>query len=255
MVLKSSPIRLLDLEEPASWPEELLVFLDQNHQLFLDWENDPSKVGGSTYDRAIYRLRDVMQPFAITGWHCTRLTKAEIDEIISSGVQLPDASMLIRRIDALVDAGSISKSVAHRLKTENQADDSNRAGLIWFCFFPPRVGGQLGIERFFRHWGGEALYNSHERDPETSVPISSVGVPCLIEADVPIASLEPNGGLDFKVVRRFLIHHGFQTVEPVDHEDRMVSPLPAENIRRIIVFPEPEFVELTGCETWTDPIG
>jgi hypothetical protein len=245
----------MDIEVPDSWPDDLLAYLDRHHRLFLDWETEPRKVTPFTYDRAIYGLRDALQPYAISGWHCTRLTKPEIATIISTGMQLPDAAMLNRRIDALLNAGFVSETVANRLKTENQAHESNRAGMIWFCFFPPRLAGEQGVARFFRHWGGEALYNSHENDPETGVAIKSIGVPCLVEADVPIAHLEPHGGLDFKVVQRFLIHRGYQTRESVEHEDRTKRPLPAENVRRVISFPEPEFIRLTGCDSWSDPFG
>jgi hypothetical protein len=208
-----------------------------------------------TYDSAIHGLCVLLQRYAITGWHCTRLTRAEIAAIISNGMGLPDAAMLNRRIDAVVDAGLITEPVARRLKAENQAHESMRADRVWFCFFPPRLGGKNGIERFFRSWGGEALYNSHERDAVTGVAISSVGVPCLVEADVPIASfVDRPVGLSFKIVRRFLISRGHHTNEPVDHEDQIKRPLPPDNIRRIICFPDPEFVTLTGCDGWHDPL-
>jgi hypothetical protein len=255
MRASSEPATLMDIEVPDSWPNDLLAYLNRHHRLFLDWETGARKVTASTYDRAIYGLRDVLQPYAINGWHCTRLTKAEIATIISTGMQLPDGAMLNRRIDALLNTGSVTESVANRLKRENQSHASNRAGMIWFCFFPPRLAGEHGIEGFFRHWGGEALYNSHENDPETGVAINSIGVPSLVEADVPIASLESHGGLDFKVVRRFLIHRGYQTREPVEHEDRIKRPLPAENVRRVISFPEPDFMRLTSCDAWSNPVG
>src|SRR5208282_2990106 len=254
MSKSSGLVTLVNIEAPDSWPNELLGYLNRHHKLFLDWATEPRKVKPFTYDAAIYGLRDVLQPYAIIGWHCTRLTKTEIASIISTGMQLPDAAILKRRIDALLNAGLIGESVATRLKTENQAHESTRAGMIWFCFFPPRHAGESGIERFFRHWGGAALDNSHEGDPETGMAIKSIGVPCIVEADVPIASLDPDLGLGFKVVRRFLIHRGYQTREPVDHQDAIGRTLPAENIRRVISFPEPDFMDLTGCETWDVPI-
>ena len=162
--------------------------------------------------------------------------------------------MLARRIDTLAEASLVARDVARRLKSENQADENNRAGMVWFCFFPPQVAGESGIERFFRHWGGEALYNSHEGDPITSPALSCIGIPCLVEADVPIALLGRHGGLAFKIVRRFLISRGYRTAEPTDHEDHIDHPLPAENVRRVIRFPDPDFYSLTGCSEWCRPL-
>lgn len=243
---------LLNLRKPASWPADLRSYLESRHDLFLGWER-----GGVTahlYDQAIYGLVDVLQPYAVTGWHCSRLTDTEIRHILGEGMQLPNATMLNSRIDALVASGDLEPDIALRLKEKNQSADTNRANMVWFCFFHPRLAGESGIERFFRHWGGEALYNSHERDPITSLAIRDIGMPCVVEADIPIASLGKHGGLSFKIVRRFLKSRGFRTREPVDHEDRIRQPLPAGNIRRIVCFPAPDFCSLTGCAEWRHPL-
>ncbi len=136
----------------------------------------------------------------------------------------------------------------------NQANDANRAGTIWFCFFPPRIAGQWGIERFFKSWGGEALYNSHEDNPITGPILTKIGVPCIIEALVPIESLPRHSWLETKLILRFFISRGFETREDLDHEDRSENPIPAENIIRIIRFPDADFISLTGCSKWKPPL-
>lgn len=243
---------LLNLKKPASWPTDLRSYLESRHDLFLGWER--GGVAAHLYDQAIYGLIDALQPYAVTGWHCSRLTDAEVRHILREGMQLPNATMLNRRIDALVASGDLEPDIALRLKEKNQGADKNRAGMIWFCFFHPRLAGESGIERFFRHWGGEALYNSHEHDPITSSAIRVVGTPCVVEADIPIASLGKHADLAFEIVRRFLKSLGFRTGEPVDHEDRIRQPLPAANIRRIVSFPDSGFCSLTGCAEWRHPL-
>lgn len=244
----------IDLETPDSWPDDLRAYLDQRHDLFLDWETGPSKVTATEYDPAIYGLEAVLRRYALVGWHCTRLTKDEIASIWSGGMQLPDVTMLHRRVDAVVEAGLLPGDLADRLKDEHQADDPWRAGRVWFCFFPPLHAGESGIERFFRHWGGEALYNTHEDDPETGMAISTIGLPCIVEALVPLASLGHLGFLPMKVARRYLISRGYHTVEPIDHEGAITHPLPAANIRKVLLFPSPEFIRLTDCDGWSQPI-
>lgn len=246
---------VLDLDAPQTWPVALRSYLDAHHDLFLGWEAGDGRVAAATFDTAIYGLMDALRPYALTGWHCTRLTDSEIEHIRRSGLQLPDTALLNHRIDALVESGHLTGDIARRLKGKNQSSERNRADMVWFCFFPPKLAGEHGIERFFRHWGGEALYNSHEDDPITSPAISGIGTPCLVEADVPIASLEKNGGLSFKIVRRFLISRGYETQEPVAHEDRIKQPLSGDSVRRIIRFPDPDFCALTGCAGWRVPIG
>jgi hypothetical protein len=113
--------------------------------------------------------------------------------------------VLTERIGRLRESGMIEEAIAERLATENRADSANRAGKIWFCFFPPHHAGESGIEALLRHWGGEALYNSHDNDPITGPILRALGTPCLVEADVPIASLPGPGFLEMKLARNDLI--------------------------------------------------
>jgi len=89
-------------------------------------------------------------------------------------------SLPTARLDRTPPAGS-------RRKTKLTM--TTRPAEVWFCFIPPRWAGEHGTERFFRHWRGEALYNSHVRDPATSPALRAVGPPALVAADVPIALL------------------------------------------------------------------
>lgn len=252
--------KIIDLENPTAWPRDLIDFLEAHHGLLLGWESQgggetPVSVSGWTFDRTIAGLCEILDNYFLTGWHCTRLTDAEICSIKAHGMQLPNPQLLKRRIDAIEAEGLISADIAKRLRSENQANDANRASMIWFCFYPPYIGGESGIGRFFRSWGGEALYNSHERDPETDAALGKIGTPCLVEADVSNASFkEGSVRLAFKIVLRFLISRGYATREPVEHDDRAILGIPPENIRRIIRFPESDFIVLTRCDAWRTPL-
>jgi hypothetical protein len=129
--------------------------------------------------------------------------------------------MLKQRIDSVAAAGGFSPTVATLLKSKNQAHEPNRAGRVWFAFFPPSRAGESGIGDFFRYWGGEALYNFHDRNRDATPMIGKVGTPCIVEADVPIALMPSAVGVAFKIVRSFLIARGYQTTEPLDHEDKI----------------------------------
>jgi hypothetical protein len=239
---------IINLTYAETWPADLVAYLNTHCDLFANWERGAGLVSPKEYDRTIHGLRDILNKYSLVGWHCTRLTEMEIATIVESGMELPGAEMLNGRIGALERGRIITAEVAAKLRANNQAHESNRAGMIWFCFFPPHIGGEDGIERFFRSWGGEALYNSQEDDPETGPVLTRIGVPCLIEAIVPIASL--GGAIEFKIVSRYLVNVGHRTTKPLDHEDRAKSALPSRNIRRVIRFPEAEFIALTQCDSW-----
>lgn len=234
----------------------LASYLCTHHDVLLGWEkgdrSDGPHLSTARYDQIVYGLRAVLQPYSLVGLHCTKLTEVGIQHILANGMQLPDGKMLARRINQLVANGHLDDTVAAELLATNQADEQYRAGMVWFCFFHPGIAGESGIGSFFRFWGGEALYNSHDGEPGTGDALERIGIPCLVEAEVPIASLGPHSFLDTKIIRRFLIHRGFETSEAVDHEDRVKKVLPASCIRRIIRYPDPAFVALTDCDKWTD---
>ena len=242
---------LLDLDFPRSWPVELLGYLNEHHDLFRGWDDGQGQVSAQAFDDAMCGLRRALQPYQILGWHCTRLTDAEEEVIRRNGMQLPEAEMLANRIDALVKTSLITPDIARRLKSENRASEQSRA--IYFCFFPPRNADEDGIGRFFRHWGGEALYVCHENDPITSPAISCVGTPCIVEADVPIPLLRMNGNLRTSIYSRYLASRG-APINCDDYEDRIEHPLPAKSVRRVITFSDPDFYSLTGCSEWCRPI-
>jgi hypothetical protein len=239
---------IIDIERPETWPEPLLSFLEEHQQFLSDRARGVAPVGNSSrYDGTIQALAESLKSYAITGWHCTRLTDAEIAAILAGGMQIPELEMLIRRVDAVVADGLIPAGFAGRLKGKNQADDENRKVLCFF-FYPPARAGEGGINRFFRCWGGESLYNSHEDDRLMAKLLGKIGTPSLVEADIPLDLLEDTVGVALKMVDRFLVARGLLSVDVANHEDRIVQPLPAKAIRRIIRYPSKEFRELTGCD-------
>lgn len=249
----------ITLHSHITWPQDLIEFLEEHHDLFVSWELKDTKakvreISPHEYDEAIYALREVLKPYDLHGLHCTKLTKDEINQIRTHGMSLQNSHTLSNRIDNLVQAKIISKPIADRLKTENQADEEYRAKMLWFCFFEPHLAGEDGIERFFRSWGGEALYNSHEDDPETGAILKTIGIPCVIEASVPISAEGEHSYLATKIYRNFLKTKGFDIRECCDHEGYATSNIPKENILNIIEFPSTKFKEITKCDEWEEPL-
>jgi hypothetical protein len=245
---------LLPIDRPEDWPEPLRRFLTEHHDLFLDWATGPTWVGAAAYDRAIYQLMDLLQPYDLRAWHCTRLTDQEAQAILAQGMQPPNPAILSTRIDAVVADGRVSAEIAREWKARNQVHETYRRDRIWWCFYPPRESGEGGISALLGNWGGEALYNTHESDPVTGPPLRRIGTPSLVEADIPVALLENSPSAAFSVVAHFLKASGHTKRDHLQLEDRIRENLPPAQIRRVLQHPEPDFIALTGCDTWDSPI-
>ena len=195
-------------------------------------------------------MRDVLRKYSLIGYHCTKLTAAEIDNVRVNGMLLQNSTSLNSRISRLKESGLITTKVAQLLKEKNQADDFNRANMLWFCFFEPFIAGRSGIERFFCSWGGEALYNSHEGSPDTGNALLDIGTPCIIKAKVPIASLKNSYYPDSSMIRAFLLERGHQLENPIEHEGFSIKNIQPQNIIEIIEHPSDYFIKLTKCNEW-----
>lgn len=244
---------MLDLDDPRKWPAPLIETMDRTSDIFRAWDRSDGSVSGAAFDRAYGQVWEALQPYSLRGWHCSRLTDEEVYLIIGEGMHLPDGTTLRDRIDRLVISGRLTEDIASMLRDENESDARGRAGMLHFTFYPPHLAGEGGIERFFRHWGGEALYNSHEDNPVTSAALRTIGVPCVVEADVPIASLGKSGSTSSNIIERYQASHGARR-QPGGLEDRIYRPLPPNSIMGVHRFPGPEFAKLTGCDHWDEPV-
>jgi len=103
-------IAVIDFHMLDGWPSDLLACLDRHYTLLLDWETGWHKIA-SEYDAAVCDVERVLQPYALIGWHCTRLTLAEMAFVRSSGMQLPTPAMLNGRVDALAQADACRRKL------------------------------------------------------------------------------------------------------------------------------------------------
>jgi len=88
--------------QERTWPADALTCLERHHDLFLGWENQRGSatptVDSDEYERALYGLRGALNGHPLHGYRCTCLTTVDIAYVLSKGMQLPNATMLRRRI-------------------------------------------------------------------------------------------------------------------------------------------------------------
>lgn len=239
------------ISDSSTWPIEAVNFLEANHSEFFGWECmccSPENAG--RYDALVSEFRNILRNHSLVGYHCTRLTEQEIRNIRSEGMVPQNATSLSGRIDRIVEDQLVGEETALILKSQNQADEPFRKEMIWFCFFEPSLAGEDGIGRLFSSWGGEALYNLHERHPVVGPALQVIGAPCIIKANVPIISLVDSKFPDGSMTRAFLLKLGHTPKIPIEHEGYSTSRIPTENVIEIIEYPTAEFLQLTGCTDW-----
>jgi len=243
----------LDLFQAATWPDGLREVLDELRPIFRSWELGLPDRSAPTFDAAIRTLGQALMPHTLRGYHFTRLTEGEADQIRANGLKVLSIELLDRRIATLVAQGALTHAQAQRLLVHNQVRDSNRAGKAWFCFYPAHEVSENGVRSLLGHWGGEALYNFNAEDPELGPALRSLGSPALVEADVPVAFLSTTTKLSLAVSRLDLVHQGIMSGEYRDRfEDYSTKTVEASMVRRVVLHPGNEFLELTLCQQWQE---
>jgi hypothetical protein len=190
----------------------------------------------------------------LAGFHCTRLHELEIADILSEGLQPLSAAFLERRIQRLTALGTFRHAIGERLCAEHEAPDSGRAGMVWFVFSRSLLRDETSMSRFFRSWGGEALYWRHEEDPETGPVLRRVGVPCIVEAALAAHTLGTIMPVAERVVTVYLRRRRVRTAERSEMEGWSPVAVGPERIRRIVRLGERDFARLTRCHRWEDPL-
>ena len=122
--------------------------MNDNFKGFLGWECSCCS-HGNNYDDLIYEFRNILKKHSLIGYHCTKLTRHEIIGVSNQGLTLQNLVSLKKRIKSLEEKKAISRDIADKLISTNQADQKYRANMLWFCFFQAYLAGQLGIERLF----------------------------------------------------------------------------------------------------------
>ncbi|MGF1832182.1 hypothetical protein [Photobacterium sanguinicancri] len=239
------------IAEQSTWPDEIVDYLDENHLKFLGWETPgDDRVSAYEYDQAILEFRSLLKPLSLVGYHCTKLTPYEIEDVRLNGMKLQNLESLKQRVLRLESTAEITETVAKELISINQADDRNRAGMLWFCFYEPHLAGFYGIQRFFKSWGGEALYNHHENRKNTGEVLKKIGVPCVIKARVVIESLKESYYPCSALIRVYLLNRGYVVDNGIEHEGYSTQNICSNQIEAIEQYPTEQFVKLTKCNEW-----
>ncbi|WDK51148.1 hypothetical protein JH308_07650 [Xanthomonas campestris pv. campestris] len=238
---------LLDLSQPNSWPKELRRVIDDLRPVFLAWEQDHLEKSASTFDGAMKQLGDALRPFAIRGFHFTRLTENEAADIRTGGLKVLSPALVARRVAAQVAHGSLTSEQAAQLLKTNQVRDANRGGRIWFCFYPPAEAVKSGVKPLLEHWGGEALYNINAKDPVLGPLLRSIGRPALVQAQVPTTYLHNIFGLATAAYQADLADQGYELEDtPGRFEDYSRLDLEPPQIEHVFLHPDADFIQLTG---------
>lgn len=262
------------VDDEATWPVSVLDVLKNGLSRMLAYETDreaidrrcredvlfqvrpPTPVNAPARRALLSSLNSNLAPHAIVGYHCTRLHRAEIASITRHGLRPLSEKLARARIERCIQLGELSRPVASRLLSKNAVNDEagSRLSMIWFCFTRNPLQDDDAVGRFFRSWGGEALYCHYGEDVTIGPALSNIGVPAIVEAAVPVRLIQTFMSVGERFLNVFLSQRGISTGHDSNMEGYIREPLNGHDILRIVTSDDQEFRELTNCEGWSTPL-
>jgi len=255
-------------DDEGSWPDELVQLLTGRKELLaaylarereidraaeknvaLRWDR-PDNAHDAIWEEALGSAQRLVAPRDIVGYHCTRLTEDEQLAIRAGGLSPLSPDLIAERVRRQVAAGLIPRALGDQIVDDNQSGTQGRNGLLWFIFSRRTLADKSGIERFFRTWGGEAVYWNREGSAE-GAKLSRVGAPCIVVAAVPSASIRTFHDVGRRFVMHFLARRRVKIPDDPEWEGRVLQPIAGEHVLRIVQLGELEFQQLTKSSRWT----
>lgn len=264
----------LDLSDDMSWPGCVHAALADAREMLAAFEAERQAIDRRARDDILLRINPPDNPHAaaratligsidatvgqgtILAWHCTRLLPHERDWIEQGGLGRHSRDLFVRRMNAAVAAGALCQADADRRLRHSQIGERGRDGLLHLILNRAILRDELDIADLLRNWGGEAIYNNLGRGGDNPVsPIAVQSRASIIEVEVPVGDLARLPlSIGEQIVNRhadsqdILTEHGWGT------NAKLVSDLPASNVRAIVQVGDERFGWLTNCAVWDDPV-
>lgn len=204
----------------------------------------------ATTDTTVAAANRIMHGRDIVGFDCARLHDQEIDAITRDGLVPLSGELVHARVDRRVAAGDIPAAVGARLKARHSADCENRHSMIWFLFTRGPLRQEHDVRDLLGQWGGEALYRWHDEDEVIGPLLRRIGIPCIVEAHLPVERISRADEIGEMMRRGFLLRRGVSVDNGGELESYVCDAVEAARIASVHRLGEAGFEDLTVHRGW-----
>lgn len=267
----------VEIEDLSSWPPEFLGEADKVKSLVCRYQKERQRIDQlaqedlraridpppnkykAEYRTTVERLEATLVPHRLVGFHCTRLTTAEMSDIAHSGLRCLSPGLVYERIDSCVARGFLAPADGEYLRESTAVRDcvtdrfGRRSGLVWFCPNRSSLKDYSGVSRFFCTWGGEALYWGHEDDARIAPVLRHLGLPCVIKCAVPyVQAQQHHDNFSERLLAQFVAGEIEYPEPPPRFDFYTETDIAPSNICQIIVAGSSDFASLTAYRSWPE---
>lgn len=265
----------VEIEDRKTWPKELNALALAHEPLILSYYREEKRVDRLSREDLLVRFNPPLNPHKaeykwlvaefdevlshhrFVGYHCTRLTSGEIENIKEHGMRTLSESLIQDRLDHAFSEKHLSQQQYSYLRTSAslQSNLTNKNGArtsrIWFSPNRSTLKVESDVFRLFRSWGGEALYRGHEEDPLVVATLRCTGMPCIVKCKIPFGDAKDyRGSYGERFLSQF-ISKKVKCPDPSPAFDMFVErDLDHTEVLAIFDINNPRFEKLTGYSHW-----
>ncbi len=186
------------LDDLGTWPTQVINLLELNLKIIqfylieqkeiddkcctddLNFRlNPPDNSWIKEWEDLTEKLKIIIQDCLFCGFHCTRLVESEINDIQSNGLKVLCPDFTKKRIEKRLKDNLMTLETAQEIINKNESSKSNRIGQVCFSHCLSTLNQELAVYRFFRSWGGEAIYVNRENGL-SGKELWHIGIPCIV---------------------------------------------------------------------------
>ncbi len=251
-----------------TWKDILLNFLTNNRTTIFGYideelnidrraEEDvmlridrPENRFQSAWENVLSEFNQLIENSTVVGFHCTRLTEFEITSILQNGLDVLNKNRFIKRINRLKEKNLITDQIFEELLNNNNIDDSDRNGMLWFFHCISTLKDEQGLYRLFKRWGGESLYRQHEGESICNKVLQNIGIPCIV-----LGLISPQDIDKRKTLAERMINFWKESFKSdLTGQETDTSVRKKIEIFKVIPIHDPLFAELTEFRSWRKKI-
>jgi len=250
------------IDASETWPQELVNLLQQSKELLMNYleeeksideaaienvilrVNRPNNRFQQEWDEAILRIKSIISNSRFIGFHCTRLTMDEINDVLLNGLRPLNEELLSKKLKMLLDSKTIDDDEYHDMLVNKKVNEEGRKGKVFTFHELNTLNDESGLKRLFRCWGGEYFYYGNEDNNDFRDKYFNIGKATILLTSHQYKDVQQRD-IEIRMIKNFLFYD--TDYRGNDFDNWHHKPVKVLNF---INEDNDLFNDLTGYNTW-----
>lgn len=235
----------IKIDDEATWPEAVTRLLEGQLAALAPGGRYRERESREASEALAREISAVLGPEKLVCCHCTRLTPDEVEDVRANGLRPLSRELCEERVARRVAAGDFTRDQAQRMLSQYArfGGDELRDGRLWAVLGHAALSDEDGLGAPLAWWGGETILDGLPPSPHYLV-----GQAAIVEFVVR-AEQSRVASIGWAFLAQYLYNRDLYS-EDGAADICIAEPVPAADIRRMVLSDAPLFEAWTQASTW-----